>query len=345
MSRPQVVVLRALGLGDLLTAVPALRALRRAFPEHRIVLAAPAALAPLAALTGAIDETVDTAPLAPLDPRLHVADVAVNLHGRGPQSDRILAAARPRRLIAFGRGDAEWRPGEHEVARWCRLLEAAGIASDPADLRIEAPRGVASPAPGATVIHPGAASGARRWPAERWAAVARAERAAGREVVVTGSDAERGVAERVAREAGLPQASVLAGRTSQPDLAALVATAGRVACGDTGVAHLASAFGTPSVVLFGPVPPAEWGPPPTGPHIALWAGRRGDPHAADPDPGLLEIGPRAVLDALARLPEPAVSTANGRVGKEHEHHRQDHGSHQEGRGGSRGRRVAAPPGP
>jgi ADP-heptose:LPS heptosyltransferase len=236
-----------------------------------------------------------------------------------------------------------WRPGEHEVARWCRLLEAAGIPADPTDLKLATPRG--SPAPEVTVIHPGAASGARRWPAERWAAVARAERAGGRDVVVTGSDSERGLAERVAGDAGLPPTSVLAGRTSLPELAAIVAAAGRVACGDTGVAHLASAFGTPSVVLFGPVPPAEWGPPPSGPHIALWTGRRGDPHAADPDPGLLEIDARTVLDALARLPEPAVSTANGRVGMDHGHHRQDHRSHQEGRGGSRGRRVAAPPGP
>ena len=59
----------------------------------------------------------------------------------------------------------------------------------------------------------------------------------------------------------------MAGRTDVVQLAALIARAGRVLCGDTGVAHLAPAFGIPSVVLFGPVPPSEWGPPPG---LACW---------------------------------------------------------------------------
>ncbi|NEA79391.1 glycosyltransferase family 9 protein, partial [Actinospica acidiphila] len=55
MTSPRVLVLRALGLGDLLAGVPALRALRRGFPGHEIVLAAPAGLAPVAEATGAVD--------------------------------------------------------------------------------------------------------------------------------------------------------------------------------------------------------------------------------------------------------------------------------------------------
>jgi ADP-heptose:LPS heptosyltransferase/uncharacterized protein YjbJ (UPF0337 family) len=296
------VAYRALGLGDFLTGVPALRALRRAYPGDRLVLAAPRALEPLAALSGAVDAVADTPPLGP-PPR--GAAVAVNLHGRGPESHRVLQAASPGRLIAFanaaaGHDGPEWRSGEHEPARWCRLLRESGIPADPDDLDLPPPP-VASPAPGATVIHPGAASPARRWPPDRWAAVARAEAAAGRDVVLTGGPDERKLADAVA--AGLPRTTVLAGRTDLLTLAALVAGAGRVVCGDTGVAHLATAYRVPSVVLFGPTPPQEWGPPRGRPwHRALWAGRRGDPHASTPDPGLLAITVDDVLAALDREP-------------------------------------------
>jgi ADP-heptose:LPS heptosyltransferase len=302
---PRLVVLRALGLGDLLTAVPALRALERAFPKHRRMLAAPAALAPLTDLLGW--QLVPTGELEPLSRRLHRADVVVNLHGRGPQSHALVRAARPRRAIWFHHRDVAesreapaWRAGEHEVRRWCRLLSESGIEADPSELSIPAPEG---PPPartrGATIVHPGAASAARRWPAERFAAVARAEALAGQNVVVTGTRDELPLAMAVAAEAGLPPSAVLAGQTDLADLARMVAAAGRVVCGDTGVAHLATALGTPSVVLFGPTSPAEWGPPPHARiHSALWSGRRGDPHADRPNPGLLDIEPDEVIRAL-----------------------------------------------
>jgi ADP-heptose:LPS heptosyltransferase len=308
-TRPVVLILRALGLGDLLTAVPALRALHDAFPDHRKVLAAPAYLAPLGLHTGAVDEVVQAAALAPLDLGIR-PDVAVNLHGRGPESHRVLMATRPRRLIAFAHpdhpdtdGGPGWRLHEHEIARWCRMLEESGIPADSSRVDLPPPaRSISAGVVGATIVHPGAGSGARRWPPERWAEVARAEAASGRRVLITGAAEERPLALRVARLAGIDEAAVLAGRTDVMDLAAVVAAAGRVLCADTGIAHLATAFGTPSVVLFGPTSPAEWGPPPArARHRVLWAGRTGDPHASHVDEGLLKLRVSDVIQACRSL--------------------------------------------
>jgi ADP-heptose:LPS heptosyltransferase len=303
-----VLALRALGLGDLLTAVPALRGLRAAFPGSRLVLACPRPLHELVRLWRLADEPLHVEPLAALPPGAGGADVAVNLHGRGPQSTERLLAARPGRLVAFAHpevpattGLPRWRREEHEVARWCRLLTESGIPADPADLDLPAPR-VHSPGGNAVVVHPGAASSARRWPAERWGTVARALRADGHDVVLTGSRAEQRLCTRVAERAGLPPESVLAGRTSLVALAAIVGRARAVLCGDTGVAHLATALGTPSLVLFGPTSPAHWGPPPERTrHRVLWAGTTGDPHGSSADPGLLEIAVADVRRESLRL--------------------------------------------
>ncbi|WP_231332497.1 glycosyltransferase family 9 protein [Actinomadura graeca] len=300
----RVVVLRALGLGDLLTAVPALRAVRRGMPGARLTLAAPKALTALARATGAVDAVLPADGLAPLPPAGPV-DVAVNLHGRGPRSHRVLAALSPGRLMAFACTAAphadgpDWDPDEHEVARWCRLVRAYGFHADPGDLDLAAPR-AASPAPGAVVVHPGAAFPARRWPAERFAAVAAALRDGGERVVVTGGPGEAAIARRVVELAGLDPGADLSGRTPLPRLAALVAGARLVVCGDTGPAHLATAFRTPSVLLFGPTPPGRWGPPDRAEHLVLWAGRRGDPHGREPHPGLLEITAGQAVEAAGR---------------------------------------------
>jgi ADP-heptose:LPS heptosyltransferase len=308
-------VLRALGLGDFLTGVPALRALRQARPDHELVLAAPTPLAPLADLAGVCDRLVDTAGLASVPWSGPAPDLAVNLHGRGPQSHRILGSLRPAALVAFGSEEVPhtgpaWVEEEHEARRWCRLLEETlGISADPLDLALRRP-GVPAPAPGAVVIHPGAAYPSRRWPAERFAEVARAVVEAGYDVVVTGDSEETTLAQRVRELAGLPRGAVLAGRTGLDQLAAQVAAARLVVCGDTGVAHLASAFGTPSVVLFGPVPPSRWGPPPDGPHAVIWHGsedRPGDPWGATVDPALLRVEVAEVLERAFELLEGGLS--------------------------------------
>lgn len=152
---------------------------------------------------------------------------------------------------------------------------------------------------GATVIHPGAASPARRWPPERWAEVATGRRKRGDTVLLTGSRDERGLCEQVRVAAELPGEANLAGKTGLLGLARVVSAARLALSGDTGFAHLATAAGTPSVVLFGPVSPALWGPPRGRPqHVAIWKGGTGDPHAARADSGLIEIGVQEVLAAI-----------------------------------------------
>ncbi|HEY0615294.1 MAG TPA: glycosyltransferase family 9 protein [Candidatus Elarobacter sp.] len=306
----RIVILRALKLGDFLTGVPAYRALRRAYPNAEIVLAAPPAFEPLRELAGgALDAIAGARPLEPLARELHGADLGVNLHGSGPQSHRILLDAGARSLIAFrndaiaeSAGGPPHDPNEHEVARWCRLLAHHGIAADPRELDLAVPPVlVPRRIRGATLIHPGAASEARRWPVERWIEVARAEQRLGRTVIVTGGPDEVDRARRVADAAGIPSTHVYAGRTNLRELAALVAAAGRVVCGDTGVAHLATAYRRPSVVLFGPIAPSVWGPPPRPYHRVLWNGTTGDPHADRVDPGLLAIAPERVIAALDAL--------------------------------------------
>ena len=334
---PTVLALRALGLGDALTGVPALRGLRRAFPGHRLVLAAPAAVGGWLRDLGVVDAVLPASGLEPLRWDGGAGHVAVNLHGRGPQSHDVLRATRPGRLVAFaepGTGHAAglgtrpgtlpgalpgalpgtghdgpaWRADEHEVDRWCRLVRSVGGRCDREDLRLAVGAGTPATGPAAgayAVLHPGAASGARRWPVDRWAAVAARLVDRGVDVVVTGGPAEVGLAAEVV--AGLPPARArsLAGTLDLPGLARTVAAARLLVCGDTGVAHVGTAVGTPSVLLFGPTPPQWWGPAVDADrHTVLWHGdpaRPGDPHGDAVDPALAAITAEEVLAAAERL--------------------------------------------
>ena len=360
-----LVVLRALGLGDFVTAVPALRALERAFPGSRRVLAGPAWYRDLVDLAGVRWEVRPTEPLrTPPWWEAQPPDLAVNLHGRGPQSTAALAELAPRRLWAHalpgepGRPGPPWPGRVHDAEIWCGLLRAHGVRADPDDLWWPAPDGTSRPdatsAPGSTsapsgtshpdatsapgsasspvdhspvplrdgtarpvsdagaarpvsgtgsvIVHPGASAASRRWPAERFAAVVRHLSAAGLRVLVTGSRDELPLAEHVARAAAPARVTVLAGRTGVRELARLVADADLVVCGDTGVAHLATAYRTPSVRLFGPVPPALWGPRVDGDiHVCLWNGTESDPHAPVIDPGLASITADDVLSVCSQV--------------------------------------------
>jgi ADP-heptose:LPS heptosyltransferase len=189
-----------------------------------------------------------------------------------------------------------------ERERWAGLVTAHGMPADPDDLALRRPPTV-SPWAGCAVVHVGAYYGSREWPVERFAAVAADLTSRGLPVVLTGGAADRQRAERTAELAGLPSAAVLAGRLPLGDFAAVVADAALVVTADTGAGHLASAYGRPSVVIFGPAPPEAWGPPP-GPHMALTHAevRRGEPFVDEPDPALLAVTVDEVLAAVDTLP-------------------------------------------
>lgn len=300
-----MLVLRALGLGDTLAGIAALRGVRRAWPDHRLVLAAPSSLAGWLHRLGVVDGVVSTSSLAALDFPV-AGQVAVNLHGRGPRSHQLLSATQPVELVGFRcppvhESGPDWRRDEHEVLRWCRLVSWAGGQCGPEDLRLE-PSGRRSDA---VVVHPGAASPARRWPVARWRAVVSAIGSKGFHVLVTGSADEAELCTAVADAS--PLAEDRSGQLVVADLAELVGCARLLVCGDTGVAHLATAYATPSVLLFGPTSPGLWGPvldPEL--HTVLWpvddaASYVGDPHASVVDPVLERIRVAEVLAAANAL--------------------------------------------
>ena len=318
-SEPPILVLRALGLGDLLTGIPALRGLRRLHPERPLLLAAPRVLGTWFVDLGLVDDVVVTDDLSARPPGAGIGPHdAIDLHGNGLPSRALLEAAHPRSVLSFAppakhpdpaAHQPAWRRDEHEVLRWCRLVRHIGAECGPDDLRVpELPAARCGPG-GPVVVHPGAASRSRRWPPERFAQVARALRAAGHDVVLTGGQSEQALAAQVVRLAGLPESASTAGALNLPELAALVADASLLVCGDTGVAHLATAVGTPSVLLFGPIAPSQWGPViDSERHVVLWHGDgTGNPHGDEPDPHLLKIDVHEVLAAVRRMTTVAVA--------------------------------------
>jgi ADP-heptose:LPS heptosyltransferase len=108
-------------------------------------------------------------------------------------------------------------------------------------------------------VHPGATDPARRWPPERFAAVANGLAARGFRIVLTGTADESHLTRAVARRMTGPSLD-LAGRTSVGAMAVLLSHAALLVSNDTGVSHLAAALDVPSVVVFISSNPGRWAP-------------------------------------------------------------------------------------
>ncbi len=154
------------------------------------------------------------------------------------------------------------------------------------------------------LIHPGAGWGAKRWPTERFHAVAEWLGAQGVSALVNAGPGEEPLAEAVVRD--LPAARAV--RSSLAQLTALTRRAGLVIGGDTGPLHLACALGRPVVGIYGPTDPARNGPYrfPGGAECAVLRSaesRRDHRRLPEPEAGLLKIDSQAVCREAARLLE------------------------------------------
>lgn len=149
------------------------------------------------------------------------------------------------------------------------------------------------------LIHPGAGWGAKRWPADRYGAVAE-EFARRRGVsLVSAGPGEEELASQVVEAANGHAAMV---RCSIAQLIALTKRVSLVIGGDTGPLHLACALERPVVGIYGPTEPKRNGPFGTK-FIVLRnpESRRDHARREEPEAGLLTISPKAVMSAMVEL--------------------------------------------
>lgn len=151
------------------------------------------------------------------------------------------------------------------------------------------------------IVNPGAGWGAKRWPAERYGAVARELSRLGYGVVVNAGPAETELASEVARLSGGAAVCVT---PALGELIELTRRSSLTIAGDTGPLHLACALGKPVVGIFGPTDPARNGP--FGCEFRVLRhpeSKRDHSRRREPEPGLLTITPEAVVEAAAGLLE------------------------------------------
>jgi heptosyltransferase-2 len=294
-------------LGDAVMALPAVESVRAHFPDATLAVAAPAPLASLYEAARGLDEIValpmngrgifrslshatalrdrrfDLAILLPNSFAAALAIARADIPERwGSRTDfraplLTRAVARPRRQAA----------ARHQSGYYAELLRALDIEPVGAAPRIEptaamrtsgdellAAAGVNADAP-LLGFAPGAAYGhAKRWPPERFAALAVQLSASGAICVLLGSEADRGTAREIeswlsssANPAGKARIFDLIGRTDLGALVGLLPRCRAFVTNDSGAMHLAAAAGVPVTAIFGPTD--EHATAPLGPHEIL----------------------------------------------------------------------------
>ncbi len=292
----RIAIVRSLrGLGDTLCAIPALRALRAAFPHAHITLIG---LAKARSLVQRFENYIDEFLEFPgypgipeVSPSVHQLpaffaqvhsspfDLALQMHGSGLITNSFTALLGARVNAGFylpGHFCPDpyyflpYPDGEPEIWRHLRLMNFLGIPLQGDELEFpiqEADFLELGKIPEMRYlqqlryicIHPGASVPERRWSVKQFAEVGDALAARGYQVVLTGTAAEAHLTEVVAQRMQA-QAINLAGRTSLGAMAALLIHAKLLVCNDTGVSHLAAALRVPSVVIFSNSQLLRWAP-------------------------------------------------------------------------------------
>ncbi|MEB3357764.1 MAG: glycosyltransferase family 9 protein [Synechococcales bacterium] len=291
-----ILVVRSLpGLGDLLCGVPALRALRAAFPASRIsFMGLPGqrwfgdrfihlidAWVDFSGYPG-IPEGWQGAEVIPpflIEQQGQAYDLALQMHGSGSYINSFISLLGAKVQAGFF-VPGQYCPDPHhflaypdkepEIWRLLRLLEYLQIPlqGDRLEFPIQSSdlcaylhqAKLSNLQPQSYVcIHPGASGGDRRWSPTGFAAVADTLAQKGYTVVLTGTAAEQALVETVAQKMASRPVS-LAGKTSLGTLAVLLQRSALLVCNDTGISHLAAATNTPSVVVFSNSEVHRWAP-------------------------------------------------------------------------------------
>lgn len=291
----RIAVFRALYLGDLITAVPALRALRRCYPAAEITFIGLPWAASFAqrfhryidrfvefpGYPGINEVAVDEARTSRFlaEERAHGYDLAIQMHGSGESSNPFVLALGAARTAGYYRGEvpldltvaAPYPAGGSEVLRNLALVRLLGC--DAADTHLEFPLFPADRAEASALLanlphrhggliglHPGSKSPSRRWPAGYFAAAADdLARRFGARILLTGGPGEEDLVDDVAGRMAVP-AFLTTGKTSLGGLAALIASLDLFVSNDTGPSWIAQAVDTPSVVVMGPTEYDRWAP-------------------------------------------------------------------------------------
>lgn len=278
----KIAVLRANAIGDFIFTLPALAALKSAYPDAELVLLAREWHAEfLRDRPSPIDRVIVLPPIAGLSvpeapgenraapPAFLQAlrderfDLAIQLHGGGKTSNPFIASLGARLTVGMRAPESapldRWTRYvyfQHEILRYLEVAALVGappvtlepeIRVTPRDL--EESRSVAGDEAPFVVVQPGATDPRRRWPAERYARLGDRLAGGGFRVVVTGDATEADLVLRVIA-AMRAEAVNAAARLTLGGLAGLLARAGIVCGNDTGPLHLARAVGTPSVTLY-----------------------------------------------------------------------------------------------